>query len=622
MIWRYADRSQRGAPDARRVIRRSLVRPAFQGVGIIAASFLVAASLFLAATAGVVWKRQVIGRHWDKAESGPVTGIELPGDRFLTGTFWGQPHLRLWDSRMGALLLSERRGNELWIGPRGEYVLTDGQREAPANVNSLYGVNLKNGVRSLLPFRAPEEFNINFGTSGTTIAVADRSRWDKVRKPYSVTIYSLATGKTVGIIRDLMEPEGSTVFTPFVNKDDERLIIVCFRRGFDLRLMSWGNGTGVPTSGNNLIMVGTDNNNLLHVRIYDQDGHRVTDTNETKLPPAQAQAILTLKQRLTGLLPPHALTDAEKEQGLREVTSIVGQTLRGDRVIPMLFDIATGKALAELASAEGPRDVHAFTVDEDRSRVATVEGFPDGRFSVQLRDLRTGALVRGPVSGKSGRPIEESVGHFDVDYVNHGKQLVISLGHDLGRDREIVSIIDSSDLAWNSVATGRELREVSSQSERYIAWEAAPTGTLNIWRIGSDSAAPLNGVKATEKDNLAVNRDGSRLLIWGPNRSTELWDILSGKSLGTLSTQGVQLGSSFTPDGNAVQVSREGGQISLFDARTGTSLAESINEGNIIHLDYDSNCWNLLVWNQDGEVVRYIRGRYVFNQFWPSGRCP
>ena len=89
--------------------------------------------------------------------------------------------------------------------------------------------------------------------------------------------------------------------------------------------MSWGDGTGVPTSGRNLVVVGTDNNGLLHIRIFDATGNRIKDTDETQLP-AQAAAISTLKQRLPGLLPPHALTDAEKAQVITEVTSIVGQT--------------------------------------------------------------------------------------------------------------------------------------------------------------------------------------------------------------------------------------------------------------------------------------------------------
>src|SRR5262245_57647351 len=75
--------------------------------------------------------------------------------------------------------------------------------------------------------------------------------------------------------------------------------------GFDLRLMSWGDGSGVPTSGNNLVIVGTDNNGLLHIRIFDAGGNRVMDKDETQLPASQAGAITTLKQQLSGLLPPH-----------------------------------------------------------------------------------------------------------------------------------------------------------------------------------------------------------------------------------------------------------------------------------------------------------------------------
>src|SRR5262249_50827238 len=94
---------------------------------------------------------------------------------------------------------------------------------------------------------------------------------------------------------------------------------------FDLLLRSWGDGTGVPTSGTNLVIVGTDNHNVLHIRIFDQDGNRVMDTDETKLPPAQAQAVLILKYQLPAWLPPHS---ADDEKVLREVSSIVGQTLR------------------------------------------------------------------------------------------------------------------------------------------------------------------------------------------------------------------------------------------------------------------------------------------------------
>ncbi len=109
--------------------------------------------------------------------------------------------------------------------------------------------------------------------------------------------------------------------------------LVITLRGYDLRLMSWGDGSGVATSANNLVIVGADNHGLLHIRIFDAGGNSVTDTDETKLPPTQAGAISTLKQQLPGLLPPHVLCSAEKVQVISEVTSIVGQfPLRSQKV--------------------------------------------------------------------------------------------------------------------------------------------------------------------------------------------------------------------------------------------------------------------------------------------------
>jgi hypothetical protein len=96
---------------------------------------------------------------------------------------------------------------------------------------------------------------------------------------------------------------------------------------FGLRLISWGNGSesGVPTSGKCVVIVGTDNNGLLHIRIFDGGGIRMVETDETMLPSRQASAISTLKKRLPGLLPPHALTSAEQTEVLSEVISIVGE---------------------------------------------------------------------------------------------------------------------------------------------------------------------------------------------------------------------------------------------------------------------------------------------------------
>ena len=98
--------------------------------------------------------------------------------------------------------------------------------------------------------------------------------------------------------------------------------------------MSWGDGSRVPTSGNKLVILGIDNDDLLHIRIFDAGGKSVMNTDETKLSDAQVAAILTLKRQLQGLSAPHVLTGGEKARVIRKVTSIVAQTSQDRQPTP------------------------------------------------------------------------------------------------------------------------------------------------------------------------------------------------------------------------------------------------------------------------------------------------
>jgi hypothetical protein len=95
--------------------------------------------------------------------------------------------------------------------------------------------------------------------------------------------------------------------------------------------MSWGDGSGVPTPGNKLVIIGIDNNDLLHIRIFGAGGKGVMDTDEAKLSDVQAVAIATLKRELPGLSPPHELTGAKKARVIRRVRSIVGRASQDDQ---------------------------------------------------------------------------------------------------------------------------------------------------------------------------------------------------------------------------------------------------------------------------------------------------
>jgi hypothetical protein len=91
----------------------------------------------------------------------------------------------------------------------------------------------------------------------------------------------------------------------------------------DLKVVSWGTGPPVPTTGNNVIHLGTDDKGLLHVRSFDGGGNLVVDTDETSLPKTKAAAISTLKQELPGLLTPHRPTRDEKDKIIAELASIL-----------------------------------------------------------------------------------------------------------------------------------------------------------------------------------------------------------------------------------------------------------------------------------------------------------
>jgi WD40 repeat protein len=129
--------------------------------------------------------------------------------------------------------------------------------------------------------------------------------------------------------------------------------------GSQLQLMSWGDGSGVPTEGPDLVIVGADSDNLLHIRTFNLGGDRIdtfetrdssgalhlksvytrrgyrpgdlgtgtptqSDALESSLLMTQSRAITSLRQHLPGLLPPHVLSSAERVQVLSAVTFIVG----------------------------------------------------------------------------------------------------------------------------------------------------------------------------------------------------------------------------------------------------------------------------------------------------------
>ena len=99
--------------------------------------------------------------------------------------------------------------------------------------------------------------------------------------------------------------------------------------------------SGIPTVGKNLILVAAVDQ-VLHFRIFDDDGKMVVDTDEMRLT-GQTRQIEDFRKQLQSLWPPHAFTRSErseKERVITAVTSIVGHTpkLKGATVSTTFFE--------------------------------------------------------------------------------------------------------------------------------------------------------------------------------------------------------------------------------------------------------------------------------------------
>jgi uncharacterized repeat protein (TIGR01451 family) len=91
----------------------------------------------------------------------------------------------------------------------------------------------------------------------------------------------------------------------------------------DVRVVAWGDGSNVPTSGASLAILGVDNQDLLHIRTFDASGTRILHIDETQIAPGELRT--ELKHRVLDLVPPHVLTSSEKTELITMLLSLVGQ---------------------------------------------------------------------------------------------------------------------------------------------------------------------------------------------------------------------------------------------------------------------------------------------------------
>ncbi len=303
---------------------------------------------------------------------------------------------------------------------------------------------------------------------------------------------------------------------------------------YDLQLMAWGDGSAVPTGGQNLVIAGLDDGGLLHIRTFDANdatetdayeameggtlhllsadgsGNILSDTPESSLSTAQTQAITDLKLQIPGLLPPHVLTYAEDVQLLGEASSIT------DKSLPALVpSLQTGSEPSIAPGNEATTAYLNFVGD------ATLQGSGN----IYLPDEAGGGLTQSVVApgdtailtiangirvfGQDG-----IIGHGGADYgiVNHGDLsanthhgvsdpvyggLWIALGaHGQNESDGIIEAGENSlYIGWNGdTVTTSQLIPAGSELQ-LISWgdgSTVPTSELSLVIAGLDDGGLLH----------------------------------------------------------------------------------------------------------------------------------
>jgi tRNA A-37 threonylcarbamoyl transferase component Bud32 len=367
-------------------------------------------------------------RIWSYYDVGPVAKVlELnghtaavrtatfspDGSRVITGSDDGTA--RVWHARSGALILT-RRGHASAVTLArfirdGTQVITGdapGDLEAwdPRTGHNLEGVILnehfpewssamfiRSGNGSQVVIRGPsgpvnlwnavgrqffvplEELSpwepATFSPGGSRLVAGDDRGTVRIWDAQSGALLLALKGHTGSVHSATFSPDGERLLTSGADGTARVWFALSFKEwtASELRLISWGDGSGVPTSGKDLVIVGTDSDDLLHIRAFggldesDIDALETRDSSgalhlkrfgfvrntsyaprlnkksvpadfgdpsdqsdalESSLLAAQSGAITALKQRLPGLLPPHVLSGAERDQVLSAVTLIIG----------------------------------------------------------------------------------------------------------------------------------------------------------------------------------------------------------------------------------------------------------------------------------------------------------
>uniref|UniRef100_UPI003AA946BD hypothetical protein n=1 Tax=Candidatus Electronema sp. TJ TaxID=3401573 RepID=UPI003AA946BD len=122
----HADRPLLVQPNARRLLRKSLLVPAVFSGAMVFVAVLMAGGLYLMETAKIQWQAKVIGRHWDEDETGSVEyKIRPERGQVVGGIRKNNRHIRYWDTKDGRIVFNRENNKDMnvLINETGKFIL-------------------------------------------------------------------------------------------------------------------------------------------------------------------------------------------------------------------------------------------------------------------------------------------------------------------------------------------------------------------------------------------------------------------------------------------------------------------------------------------------------------------
>lgn len=219
---------------ARNLIRRSRIAHTVSLGSLVALVLLGTSVAYVASNTYVTWERSVVGRHFPQGveDSGVTYRAIDDGRKIWGGTFWGDPYIKLWDTRSAKVIFSDEVIDSI-ISREGKFVVV-----ARKGKPTLEVIQVLTGQKFSTPFIFKGEIaddidGITFDESGKfLISYQDQER-PASREPgvdplAEVRVWSIFDERELGFLSGVrFRNRGGATYFFRLSRSGDRLVMLC-----------------------------------------------------------------------------------------------------------------------------------------------------------------------------------------------------------------------------------------------------------------------------------------------------------------------------------------------------------------------------------------------------------